>query len=325
MSPGPALDDRILDLLDAPGGLDALVPDLFAHQQRHCPPYRAFCARRGVTEVAHWRQIPPLSVEAFADVALRGFEHADVVARFSTSGTTRGVDRRGHHDFDTLRLYRAASMRSFGHALVPEGGRLPVVSLIPRESDSSLSQMVDWVIEDFASDVVALDAVTAPSLVLGTAFGLATAFDERPDLRLPAGSRIMETGGFKGRRREVTRRALHGLYHRAGVPSSHVVGEYGMTELSSQWYDGIAGTADDDVDARVYRPAPWARTAVIDPVRLEDVAEGETGLLLHFDPVNRGSVSALLTSDLGIRRGDGFTFVGRAAGAAIRGCSLRSE
>ncbi len=64
---------------------------------------------------------------------------------------------------------------------------------------------------------------------------------------------------------------------------------------------------------------------MIDPVTLEDVEEGDTGLLLHFDPVNRGSVSALLTSDLGIRRSGGFTYVGRAAAAAVRGCSLRSE
>ena len=103
-----------------------------------------------------------------------------------------------------------------------------------------------------------------------------------------------------------------------------------MTELSSQWYDGRDCEAPRQLESRVYVPPPWARTRVVDPVHLNDTADGEPGLLVHYDPVNWGSVQAIRTSDVGIRARDehgreGFRYLGRVPGARLRGCSTRFE
>jgi hypothetical protein len=103
-----------------------------------------------------------------------------------------------------------------------------------------------------------------------------------------------------------------------GVPRTHIVSEYGMSELSSQAYDRAAGQGTPGI----FRFPPWARAAVISPETGEIVAEGETGLLRILDLANVGSVLAIQTEDLAVRRGEGFELLGRAAFAEARGCSL---
>lgn len=336
-----ALRRCVLDSEVAPRALDALAVRLFRHQYARCSAYRALCDRRGIRSVSGWRQVPPMPVDAYRTLDLRSFSAAETVRTFFSSGTTDTARSVHHFDSLALKLYRAASMATLRPHLLPEGGRIDVVSLIEDAAarpDSSLSQMVTWAVEELGTTAsvfdpsgAALEGRTRPVLVLGTAFGLASAFEARPDMRLPPGTRIMETGGFKGRRQEVARADLHAMYARAGVEPAWVIGEYGMCELSSQWYDGVAGAASEASERRVYRPPPWARTRVLDPVGLKDVEVGEVGLLMHFDPMNRGSVQAVLTADLGERaaadeRGrEGFVYRGRAAGAQVRGCSLRDE
>ena len=105
-----------------------------------------------------------------------------------------------------------------------------------------------------------------------------------------------------------------------GVPASHIVCEYGMSELSSQAYDRIAG----DKAARVFLFPPWARALIVSPETGAEVNEGETGLLRIIDLANVRSVMAIQTEDLAVRRGHGFELIGRAAVAEPRGCSLMS-
>jgi hypothetical protein len=144
-------------------------------------------------------------------------------------------------------------------------------------------------------------------------------------LVLPAGSRVMETGGYKGRSRELPKAGLHALItERLGVPRSHIVCEYGMSELSSQAYDGVAGAAADDppAAARAFAFPSWTRVQVVSPETGRDVAPGESGLVRIFDLANVYSVLALQTEDLAIRRATGFELIGRAVAAEPRGCSL---
>jgi hypothetical protein len=154
--------------------------------------------------------------------------------------------------------------------------------------------------------------------LLGTAFSFVHLLDflgERNlPFRLPLGSRVMETGGYKNRSRTMPKSELHSLIsEQLGVPCENIICEYGMSELSSQAYAKASGE---------FQFPPWARAQIISPETGREVAGGETGLIRVFDLANVFSVAAIQTEDLAIRRGDGFELIGRAQLAAPRGCSL---
>jgi len=172
---------------------------------------------------------------------------------------------------------------------------------------------------------------------LGTAFSLVHLLDFLAEnnlkFQLPENSRVMETGGYKNRSRSMPKAKLHALIsERLGIPPEHIICEYGMSELSSQAYDGV--TSDEWRVTRIknslhpspvtrhFRFPPWARLQIISPEAGCEVADGETGLIRVFDLANVFSVAAVQTEDLGIRRGDGFELLGRAKLAEPRGCSL---
>jgi hypothetical protein len=136
----------------------------------------------------------------------------------------------------------------------------------------------------------------------------------------------MDTGGFKGRSREVTRAELYGaIRERLGIAPEWCVNEYGMTEMSSQFYDGAAGTAPADPAARLHAGPAWVRTRATDPETLDILPHGEVGVLRHWDLANLGSVACIQTSDLGVTAPGGFRVLGRAQGAEARGCSLAMD
>jgi Acyl-protein synthetase, LuxE len=254
-----------------------------------------------------------------------------------------------YHPFPDL--YRRTIDASFPMYCLPRTGgdlRFPMLSLVPSRAqlpDSSLSFMIDHVMTRFGApdSVVAcgkrgVEAVPArswaavqqragaPAVVLTTSLALSQWLDalERQDLRfrLPAGSAVFETGGFKGRAGEVSvARERVRLAQRLGVPSHAVVREYGMTELTSQCYTRVLLGSDPD-----HFVAPhWVRVRVLDPATLSEAKHGEPGLLAIFDLANLGSAAHLLTADMGEAEGEGFRLLGRAAGAELRGCSLTAE
>jgi hypothetical protein len=184
-----------------------------------------------------------------------------------------------------------------------------------------------------------------PLLLLGTAFSFVHLLDylAEKNLRfdLPAGSRVMETGGYKNRSRSMPKTELHQLItEKLRVPPSRIVCEYGMSELSSQAYDlgalasrrrvsslcseqdaGVTPALPGPVTRHFHFP-PWARVQIISPETGREVADGETGLIRVFDLANVFSVMAIQTEDLGIHHGRGFELIGRATLAEPRGCSL---
>ena len=134
----------------------------------------------------------------------------------------------------------------------------------------------------------------------------------------------MDTGGFKGQSRELTREELYGLFSEYfGVPATHCVNMYGMSEFSSQFLDNTLRNAHRGRKAPLAKDnPPWTRTLVIDPETLEPVPHGQRGLLLHYDLANRNSVVAILTEDVGREGEAGFLLLGRAQGSEVRGCSV---
>ena len=170
-----------------------------------------------------------------------------------------------------------------------------------------------------------------PVVVLATSFALVQLFDATDtSLTLPPGSRVMDTGGYKGRTRELTREGLLELVGaRLGVPPMLCENEYGMSELSSQaWLGTVAaglGAAPLPAPRGGRWQPPWIRTRVVSPETLEDVEDGEEGLLVHHDLANAWSCAAIRTEDWGLRIGNSYALLGRAPGAELRGCSLQLE
>jgi hypothetical protein len=360
-TPPDSLRDELLRRIAAGTGaavgdqdFDRLARAVFAHQFACNTPYRQFCERRGVSPrtVEHWGAIPAVPTDAFKAAALVCGDPADAAAVFRTSGTTAGPERRGTHYLPDLALYDAALRAGFRAHLLPDGARPRMISLIPRPEqmrDSSLSHMAGAVVADFgtgeggwyvsseggidhaglAEALRAAEAAGEPVCILGTAFALVHWLDALRDAgtryRLPEGSRLMDTGGFKGRSREVTREELYGaVEERLGIPHAWCVNEYGMTEMSSQFYDGVAGSASSSA-GRLHVGPPWVRTQATDPETLRPLPHGETGVLRHFDLANLGSVMAIQTADLGVTSPEGFRVLGRARGAEARGCSLAMD
>jgi hypothetical protein len=135
----------------------------------------------------------------------------------------------------------------------------------------------------------------------------------------------MDTGGYKGRSREYGKEELYALVtDRLGVPPTHIVNMYGMTEHGTQFLDAVLRDHCRGRRGLVrYKVVPpWARTLVVDPDTMAERPPGERGLLLHFDLINRASALAVLTEDVGHAVGDGFELLGRAQGSEARGCSI---
>ncbi len=355
-----ALDARVLGWLrEAPESwrsdeprFASLARDLFAHQFARCAPYRRFCERRGRTpeRVAHWREIPAVPAGAFKEMALRSFPAAREVHVFRTSGTS--TERRGALHLDTLELYEASLLPVFRRGVLPdlpagERAQIRVLAPSPAESpDSSLSQMFGVVLRelgDAASGfdvqhgvlqtealIRALEGASAEETALvlcGTAFALVHLLDalEGRGVRIPlaANSRVMETGGFKGRAREMPRAALYaGIEHALSVAPERIVNQYGMTELGSQFYDSVLR---EPTRPRRKLAPPWTRVRLLDPETGEDARDGAPGIVTILDLANTGSVFAIETADLGRATDDGFEVIGREAGAEARGCSIAAD
>jgi hypothetical protein len=310
------------------GNFGELLLRLHAYQFRSNAPYRAFCQSVGVGESPeNWRQIPCVPQEAFKHADLRSFPAEQTKKTFRTSGTSG--EGYGQHYFRTLEVYEAAVREGWRQAAMPDGPFLVIAPHPDEAPHSSLSHMLGVLAprENFIApggviDLQRLQSVEEPVCLLGTALGFLHLFERLNQsglsLALPAGSSAMETGGYKGSGRHVSRAELYTLFgDKLGIRPDNIYNEYSMTELSSQFYArGPQGLH--------YGPS-WARAIVADPVTLAEVEDGETGILLIYDAANVGSVVGIRTRDLAVKRGVAFELLGRDPAALPRGCSRAAD
>ena len=346
---------RLKTLIEAGSALpeeacfNSLALDLFAFQFRHNPALASLCRFRGITpeKVDSWEQIPAVPTSAFKEMEMTCLSPEERQTVFHSSGTTAQKPSRHFHNAETLAAYEASLAPWFArHFRVSEARARPaILSLTPppdQAPNSSLVHMFKTLIRQFGSDssgfvgevdgnqnwrispdllrqaAEAAQARQEPVLLLGTAFSFVHLLD-LPSLALPAGSAVLETGGYKGKSREIEKPELHRLISRhTAIPGSRIVSEYGMSELSSQAYDKAA----DGAGERVFHFPPWARAQVISAETGREVPEGGEGLLRVFDLANIGSALAIQTEDLAVRRGPGFQLLGRSPSSEPRGCSL---
>jgi len=343
-----SIEAELAALIRDGGGVDfdAWALRVFRHQFEQNSPYRAFCLRRGVTPegVGRWEDVPAVPTAAFRHAALVcGVSEAT----FRTSGTTGGVDARGTHLVPHVALYRASALAGFSRFVLPDGARLPCLFLLPSPADRPDSSLVhmcadvaealgtsaEWFAGPAGLDLDRLlvrlaeaEACGEAVLLAGPTAGFVRLFDTGRTFRLGPPSRVMDTGGQKGMPRPLSRAGFfRSCWNALGVAGYFCVNEYGMTELCSQRYDSALHDRfhGHGLAPRRLLAPPWLRTRVLDPDTLDPVAPGATGLLCHHDLANAGSVSVVLTEDLGCTVGDdGIAVLGRVAGATPRGCGM---
>jgi hypothetical protein len=328
------------------GDFDALALELFAYQFEFNAPYQAYCRAQDRTPatVGHWSQIPAVPVSAFKSVELATFPVGRAAAVFYSSTTTG--QRPSRHFFRTLSYYETSLKRGFERWVMADspGERFPLALLVPSPGEAPHSSLT-WMLEvvrrkwgtgqsryfiergSLEEDCLAswLDAAQRsgePVALLGTTLAFLEFFDLCAKgsrvFQLPPGSRLMDTGGMKTQKREVSRGQFVGAVVRfLGIPEARCVNEYGMCELSSQFY--APGRS-----AVLQGPA-WVHVRVIDQETGTPAAGDRSGLLRFFDLANVDSVLAVQTDDVGTLKDGGFVFQGRAPGAELKGCSLSAE
>ena len=333
---------------------ETLALDIARFQARHGAASARLCRHHGAA-FESLAGVPAVPADAFRLGRIAVHPEAEDVARFFTSGTTGGA---GCHAFRTLATYRELCVAWGRRALLGDTARCTVIALAPPfepERRSSLGFMMHefmreldgrgldggaldtsaperWLLASGCVDIEGLRRGARlaasrgePLLLLATSFALVWLLDELAGARLvlPGDSRVMLTGGFKGRVRSVDERDLAAaLCQTFGIGPERLIGEYGMSELSSQLYDG--GRHGDD-GRSVFVEPPWLRVTPVDPVSLAPVADGEEGLARFTDLANVDSALHVLTLDRVRRVAGGIVLCGRQPGARLRGCSLAVE
>jgi hypothetical protein len=336
---------------------DRLALKLFSLQFQSVPIYRQFCFSRRVSpdSVEHWSAIPALPAVAFKEYDISSLAPGERTRVFQSSGTSGQRRGRHFHNAQSLSLYETSLWPWFARHFIAAPVRLDLLFLTPSATqapDSSLAHMFESVkqrlegtgeftggVESDGSWTLDMER-TAKALsqcvrgnrpvgLLGPAFSFVHFLDycQSRQLRfaLPKGSRALETGGYKGRARALSKAGLHQWIGEVlEIPQNHIVTEYGMSELSSQAYDRIVGDVGtaDGLAGGLFRFPPWAQIQIVSPETGDPIEEGQTGLVRVFDLANVQSLMAIETQDLGVRRREGFELIGRAAVAEPRGCSL---
>ena len=332
-----------------------LALELFELQFESNLAYRRFCEIRRCPpgEITMWHRIPAVPTTAFKEVELSCLPAQDRSTVFFSSGTTQMRPSRHFHSPTSLKVYEQSLTTWFkcqlgarirprrALALTPNAGQAPNSSLVHMfetlRRDLSFSRFdfagaADaegaWMLNQNRSVEFLREAVGLgePCLIFGTAFSYVHLLDflreQNQQLRMPAGSFALETGGYKGRSRTLPKPELHSsITQQLGIAADNIISEYGMSELSSQAYDHVVEAGG----ARRFQFPPWARVQIISPETGLEAAPGQAGLIRVFDLANVYSVVAIQTEDLGLSNERGFELLGRAPASEPRGCSLMSN
>lgn len=327
---------------------ESLALKLFAYQVENNQPYRKFCQQREKTvrTVKSWRDIPPVPINAFKEITLTSCAPDKAERVFMTSGTTKsGLRGKSYHP--TLAVYDASMIKNFGHRVMQNLDHIRMGIVFPTEEampNSSLAHYLAVAVREFGTEeshylinangfdtmrlIVELahaEQTGEPYALLGASYSFVNLMDELDQMGeiglLPAGSTIMDTGGFKGQSREMAGDEFYGrLSSKFGVPRDRCINMYGMTELSTQFYDW-----GNEQSPSVKSGPHWIKSRVINPLTYEEVPHGEKGVLVHCDLAHFNVVSTILTEDAGIEVDGGFLLLGRADGVEAKGCSMAVE
>lgn len=313
---------------------EKLAMDIFEYQYQNNILYQQFCnmLRKNPSNVTNFYEIPFLPIQFFKNYAIKTGEWQTATV-FKSSGTT-GMSQSRHLVRDP-KFYTAITHFGF-QKFYGDVQNWCILALLPaylEREGSSLILMVDDFIQksrytqsgfflrnhdDLIKILIENKKNNIPTLLLGVSFALLDlgeyVANQRLDIGFPA-LVVMETGGMKGKRRELTRTELHHILKK-NFNVQNIHSEYGMTELFSQAYATQAG---------IFEPIPTLKAVtrmITDPLSIEPES-GHLGVLNLVDLANFDTISFIATDDLGRVFSDGsFEVLGRLDTADIRGCNL---
>jgi hypothetical protein len=305
----------------------ALAFRLYEYQSSHVPAYKSFVDRSNLKRrVLELSDIPFMPVELFKTHKVHDGSYEPSLV-FSSSGTTGSIQAK-HYVVDE-RIYKDSFTATF-KMFYGDPSQYCIMALLPgylEREGSSLVYMMQELIDQnphpfsgfylnqyqlLSDRLLELQGQGVKTFLLGVSFALLDFFELFP-IQIP-GTIIMETGGMKGRRKELVREELHEkIQEVSGVSDVH--SEYGMTELFSQAYSKSQG--------RFLTP-PWMRILVRElHSPFGSFVDGITGQICIIDLANVHSCAFLSTQDLGKKHPDGSVEVlGRMDESDLRGCNL---
>lgn len=314
--------------ISTPTEFNQLALQVFKHQFNNNKVYRSFCdlLYKHPSDISRIEDIPFLPIEFFKSKEILSSQDS-IQATFTSSGTT-GSKTSKHH-VTNLGLYKTSYNKGFQHFY----GNIEdytVLALLPsyleREGSSLIYMANDLIkrskhphsgfylnnLDELAQKLTALDSIGQKVLLIGVSFALLDLV-EKYQFQLK-NTIVMETGGMKGRRKELIRNELHEILSEGfGVKNVH--SEYGMTELLSQAYSNGKG---------VFTCPPWMKVLsrdTEDPLSIQ--IPNKTGGINVIDLANLNSCSFIATQDLGRVYSNGeFEIIGRFDNSDIRGCNL---
>ena len=314
--------DQILSI-KSDAEFEAAALELFRFQAERCKPYKEYISLLGIdpSEIERIEDIPFLPIELFKshDIYCADTEPEIIFTSSNTGGTTPS-----RHMMASTEVYRLAFTQAF-EAFYGKIDGWSIYGLLPNyleREGSSLVYMTDELIRragsggfylnDYERLIEDMERDPKPKILLGVSYALWDVAEQyAPKL---ANTIIMETGGMKGRRKELTKSELHDILCRGfGVKSIH--SEYGMAELTSQAYSKGEG---------IFETPRWMQILVRDVNDpLDHAPQGMRGGIDVIDLANLTSCAFIRTQDIG-RKLDERRFVleGRIAGSDIRGCNL---
>ena len=307
---------------------ETLALETFYYQVQNCEIYSNFVRTLGIEPrtVKSLKNIPFLPIEFFkTQNVISSFDQPEEV--FTSSGTSGSIQSK--HSVLNIDIYIQSFRKSF-ELFYGDIKSYAVLALLPsyfEREGSSLIYMVNDLISLSKNDLsghflydhkllnetlIELKDSATPTILIGVTYALLD-FAESHSMEFPK-LIVMETGGMKGKRKEMVRNELHEtLCSGFGVPVIH--SEYGMTELLSQAYSKGGG---------IFHSPPWMRASIRDtndPLQL--LGENQTGGINVIDLANIHSCSFIATQDLGKNFADGtFEVLGRFDNSDIRGCNL---
>ncbi|MCO5260929.1 MAG: acyl transferase [Crocinitomicaceae bacterium] len=311
--------------IDSEEKFNATALAIFEYQYKNISVYRQFVEQFSKrSKPIHYSEIPFLPISFFKTHKIIKEDMVEELL-FKSSGTTGQI--RSQHFVADASVYQTSFLKAY-HLLIGNPADHVVLALLPNyieQGHSSLVYMVDHLIQQTNNPLSGF-LLNQPEkikehyqqsiqqqkkiIIFGVSYALLDLAEKQLDL---SQATIIETGGMKGRRKELSKEELHELLKK-GLNVSYISSEYGMTELLSQAYSNKEG---------LFSSPPWLKILirdVNDPFNY--VQEGKSGGINVIDLANFNSCSFIATEDLGKKEGDLFKILGRIDLSDIRGCNL---